>query len=80
MQHSVKSIAKNYHELYAMRNESHKFNYRGFLNFAEENMKKYSIVMNGDDLLVSSWYSGELIWDYLETTSKDGSQRTDSTT
>lgn len=30
-------------------------------------MKKYSIIENGDDLLVSTWYSDDLINDYRKT-------------
>jgi hypothetical protein len=80
MQHSVKYIAEQYAHIYSLRNESERFNAQDFFNFAIQNKNKYAIVKNGDDLLVSTWYSGELIWDYLETTSKNGSQRTDSTT
>ena len=35
--------------------------------FAKEHNKKYSIIENGNDLLVSTWYSGDLIEDYKKT-------------
>jgi hypothetical protein len=50
-----------------MRKDKNPFNKEDFYQFAKSNMKKYSIIENGDDLLVSTWYSGSLIYAYQET-------------
>ncbi len=67
MQHSVKNIAHNYEEVSVMRKDKKQFNSNDFFNFVNENKKKYSIIENGDDLLVSTWYSDDLIKDYKLT-------------
>ena len=68
MQHSVKQIAKRYAEFSDRRKDKKKFSESGFIQFANDNKKKYSIIENGDDdLLVSTWYSDELIKDYEKT-------------
>ena len=67
MQHSVKEIAKNYSEISHKRGDEKLFNYDEFLRFACENKLKYSLIENGDDLLVSTWYSNDLINDYRNT-------------
>ena len=67
MQHSVKGIGENYEALSTMRNEKIKFNAEEFFQFAKNNLKKYSIVENGNDLLVSTWYSDSLIADYQKS-------------
>ena len=64
MQHSVKNIGRDYEELSAMRNDKYQFKAADFFQFASENKNKYSIVVNDDDLLVSSWHSDTLINDY----------------
>jgi hypothetical protein len=64
MQHSVKSIGEMYEHLSTKRKDSKVFDAEDFFNFAKTNSKKYSIVENGDDLLVSTWHSNELIEDY----------------
>ena len=43
------------------------FKFEDFINFAWENKKKYSLIENGQDLLVSTWYSDDLIEDYRNT-------------
>lgn len=65
MQHSVKQIGSNYEHFSILRKEKPQFNKQHFFEFAKLNMKKYSIIVNGDDLLVSSWYSDSLMNDYL---------------
>lgn len=65
MQHSIKEIGNTYEILYLKRKEEHTFISKQFFEFAQTNRKKYSLVDNGDDLLVSSWYSDHLIDDYL---------------
>ena len=67
MQHSVKNIAHNYEKVSVMRKDKKQFNSKDFFNFANENKKKYSIIENVDDLLVSTWYSDDLIKDYKLT-------------
>jgi hypothetical protein len=67
MQHSIKQIGSNYEKLSIMRKDKNPFNKEDFYQFAKSNMKKYSIIENGDDLLVSTWYSGSLIYAYQET-------------
>jgi hypothetical protein len=67
MQHSVKEIANRYSELSNKRKDKKRFLESDFIQFANDNKKKYSIIENGDDLLVSTWYSDELIEDYRKT-------------
>ena len=64
MQHSVKEIGKRYSEISNKRKDKKLFKFEDFINFARENKKKYSLIENGQDLLVSSWYSDNLIEDY----------------
>ena len=67
MQHSIKFVGKNYEEISIMRKDKNQFNAVDFFNFAKENKEKYSIIENGDDLLVSTRYSNELIAAYRST-------------
>jgi len=67
MQHSVKEIAKRYSELSDKRKDKKRFVESTFIQFANDNKRKYSLIKNGDDLLVSTWYSDELIEDYRKT-------------
>lgn len=67
MQHSIIFVGKNYEEISIMRKDKNQFNAVDFFNFAKENKDKYSIIENGDDLLVSTWYSNELIAAYRST-------------
>ena len=67
MQHSVKQIAKMYHSNSEKREDKKRFQYLDFINFAKTNIRKYSLVENGEDFLVSTWYSGDLINDYIKT-------------
>ena len=67
MQHSVKEIGKRYSEISNKRKDKKLFKFEDFINFAKENKRKYSLIENGDDLLVSSWYSNDLIDDYRNT-------------
>jgi hypothetical protein len=69
MQHSVKYIAKKYSELSNMRKDILRFSEDDFINFAKLHNKKYSLIENGDDFLVSTWYSDDLINDYRKTIS-----------
>ena len=67
MQHSVKEIAKRYSEISTKRKDKKLFKFNDFINFAKENKKKYSLIENDDDFLVSTWYSDDLIEDYRRT-------------
>lgn len=67
MQHSVKEIGKRYSEISSKRKDKKLFKFEDFINFAQENKKKYSLIENGEDLLVSTWYSDDLIEDYRNT-------------
>lgn len=64
MQHSVKYIAEKYSELSRKRKDKNLFIAEDFIRFAQENKEKYSLIENGDDLLVSTWYSNDLINSY----------------
>ena len=50
-----------------MRKDKKLFKMEGFVNFAKENARKYSLIEHGDDLLVSTWHSDDLINDYRKT-------------
>lgn len=67
MQHSVTEIANRYSKLSEMRKDKKLFKKDEFIQFAKDNMNKYSLIEIGDDLLVSTWYSGDLIEDYRKT-------------
>lgn len=67
MQHSVKEIGKRYAELSDMRQDKERFKSKEFFEFAEKNKGKYRLIENGDDLLVGTWYSNDLIEDYRQT-------------
>jgi hypothetical protein len=67
MQHSIKWMAKTYSELSESRKDEKRFIEKDFIEFAKNNQKKYSIIENGDDLLVSTWYSSDLVNDYRKT-------------
>jgi hypothetical protein len=67
MQHSVKEIAKRYSELSDLRKDKKRFVESNFIQFAKDNQRKYTLIENGDDLMVSTWYSNDLIEDYQKT-------------
>ena len=67
MQHSVKEIGEMYSELSEKRKDKKLFKSDDFFNFAKENKGKYSLIESGEDLLVSTWYSNDLIEDYRKT-------------
>jgi hypothetical protein len=67
MQHSVKDIAKRYSEISAKRKDNKLFNSDNFIKFAKDNKNKYSLIENGDDFLVGTWYCNDLIDDYRKS-------------
>lgn len=70
MQHSIKQIAHQYSRISEKRNDKNKFIYEDFLKFASDNMNKYKLIKTDDDFLVSTWYSGDMIDDYIKTLKK----------
>ena len=67
MQHSVNNIGAQHEEISTMRGDADRFIAKDFKQFALANMQKYSIIESGDDLLVSTWHSGDLIDAYRKT-------------
>lgn len=67
MQHSINDIAKRYAELSDKRKDKKRFTEQGFIKYASENKTKYHLIIHGDDLLVSTWHSNDLIEDYRKT-------------
>ena len=67
MQHSIKEIAIRYSSISDKRKDKKRFDKDGFIKFVKDNMEKYSILVENDNLLVSTWYSGDLIDDYKKT-------------
>lgn len=67
MEHSVNEIANRYSELSEKRKDKKLFKKDDFIQFAKDNKNKFSLIENGNDLLVSTWYSDELINGYRKT-------------
>lgn len=67
MQHSVKFIAELYSESSQIRGDKKLFDYNGFLQFAKDNQNRYHLMEIGDDFLVSTRHSNDLIKDYQKT-------------
>lgn len=67
MQHSIKNIAEKYSEISEKRKDKKLFIKDDFINFAKNNIKKYSLIEIENDLLVSTWDSDNLIEDYRKT-------------
>jgi hypothetical protein len=67
MQHSIKYIAESYSELSDKRKDTQRFKKEDFIQFAKDNKEKYSLIDNGHDMLVSTWYSNDLIEAYRKT-------------
>ncbi len=66
MQHSIKEIGERYSIISELRKDNKQFNATDFLAFARKNIDKYSLIESNDDLLVSTWYSNDLIKDYQQ--------------
>lgn len=69
MQHSVKEIANRLSAFSDIRKDKKRFVESDFIQFANkpDNKEKFSLIENGDDLLVSSWHSDDLIQGYRRT-------------
>jgi len=67
MQHSVKNIGNEYERFSILRKDKNQFNSNNFFQFAKNNKKKYNLIENDEDLLVSTWHSTDLISDYKST-------------
>lgn len=71
MQHSVKHIGEEHQKISELRKDKVPFDAKNFFNFAKSKIGKYHLVENGDDLLVSTWYSNDLIADYKKCAEVD---------
>ena len=67
MQHSINRIAEDYADISERRKDVNRFVAKIFVDFAKANINKYSLVASGEDLVVSTWYSSNLIEDYRKT-------------
>ena len=67
MEHPIKEIAKRYADMSECRQDKKQFSEAGFIQFAIDNKDKYSLIENETGLLVSTWYSNDLIEDYRKT-------------
>ena len=67
MQNSIIDIGNRHEEISSIRKDDKRFISKDFFEFAKQNKNKYSIVENGINLLVSTWYSNDLINDYIKT-------------
>lgn len=67
MQHSINEIANRYSRISKKRGDNPLFIADDFINFAKVNKKIYSLIDNGNDMLVSTWYSNDLINDYKKS-------------
>ena len=66
MQHSINFIGERYSELSSKRGDKNLFIKEDFIIFAQANRGRYHLIDDGDDLLVSSFYSNDLINSYRE--------------
>jgi hypothetical protein len=66
MQHSINDIGERYSEISLKRFDKNLFIKQDFIRFAQASREKYHLIDNGDDLLVSSFYSNDLINSYKE--------------
>ncbi len=67
MQHSVNWVGERHEQVSDMRKDEKRFVKSDFVEFAKQNRQKYSIIENGDDFLVSTFYCGDLVKDYIKT-------------
>lgn len=67
MEHSVKEIAKSRAEFSDLRKDKKRFSETGFFEFAKQNKKKYQLSEDGDDLIATTWFTNDLIEDYIKT-------------
>lgn len=67
MLHSIKHIAKKYSELSSKRNDKKLFSEDDFIQFAETNKEEYSLIEDGDDFLIGTWYFNDLVSKYRNT-------------
>ncbi len=67
MEHSVKEIAKRYAEWSELRKDKKIFSEIDFFNFAKKNKNKYRLSEDEDDLIVTTWFTDNLINGYIKT-------------
>lgn len=64
MQHSILNIGRQYEQISLLRKDPKPFAAQDFFEFSQNNQTKYSIIRNGADLFVSTWFCDALINDY----------------
>lgn len=67
MVHSVTEIGQTQARIYNRTHRLKTFDEKAFLEFAAVNVEKYNLIQDGNDLLVTTWHSDELVKDYLKT-------------
>jgi hypothetical protein len=67
MQHSITQIGENYENISKKRKDKKLFVAKDFIKFATDNMIKYGVYLEDKLYMVSTWYSGSLIEDYIKT-------------
>lgn len=67
MEHSVKQIAKNRAEWSELRKDKKRFSEVDFFNFAKQNKNKYQLSEDEDDLIATTFFTDDLINDYIKT-------------
>ena len=67
MEHSVKFIANSYAKFSEKRKDKKRFIAIDFINFARENKKKYRLSEDEDDLIATTFWTDDLINDYIKT-------------
>lgn len=67
MEHSVKEIAKDRAKWSDLRKDKKRFSETGFFEFAKKNKNKYRLSEDGDDLIATTWFTNDLIEDYIKT-------------
>jgi hypothetical protein len=67
MQHSITQIGKNYAGISELRKDKKPFIEADFVKFAENNKDKYGVHLECGELMVSTWYSNDLVQAYQKT-------------
>ena len=67
MQHSIKLVGHEHEEVSRLRGDNPPFTAEGFLDFTRSHQNKYNAIPNGDDLLVSTWFISDLLFDYKQS-------------
>lgn len=78
MQHSVSQIGQERQQLSQARMEAPYFSAKGFVQFAENNRKKYCITEENGELRVNSWNVDALVADYKQALNVASGRNKDS--